>query len=122
MSYACAALTSLILPKNWSIHSTASFENWFVAGVSPLLIPRKNRSAGRLLFGGHNFYPAFARLMVELRMEGHPHMLRHSRASHMLHDGEDIYKVARLLGDTVATVERVYGHSQVEFLKTDSGV
>jgi len=49
-----------------------------------------------------------------------PHLLRHSRATHMLMDGESLYKVAKLLGDTVATVERVYGHHSVEFLATRS--
>jgi integrase len=39
-----------------------------------------------------------------------PHWLRHSRASHMLQDDVPIVKVARLLGDTVAMVDRVYGH------------
>lgn len=51
-----------------------------------------------------------------------PHLLRHSRATHMLMDGEDIYKVARLLGDTVETVERVYGHHTPEYLQTKSNV
>jgi site-specific recombinase XerD len=39
-----------------------------------------------------------------------PHWLRHSRASHMLLDGIPMFKVARFLGDTVETVDRVYGH------------
>lgn len=39
-----------------------------------------------------------------------PHILRHSRATHLLQQGVDIWDVAKLLGDTVATVERVYGH------------
>ncbi|MBO4227999.1 tyrosine-type recombinase/integrase [Bradyrhizobium neotropicale] len=51
-----------------------------------------------------------------------PHLLRHSRATHMLMDGESIYKVAKLLGDTTATVEKVYGHHSVEFLATQSTV
>jgi integrase len=46
----------------------------------------------------------------------HPHILRHSRATHLLQDGKDIYAVAKLLGDTVATVERVYGHQSPYFL------
>ena len=51
-----------------------------------------------------------------------PHLLRHSRATHMLMDGEDPYKVAKLLGDTLATVERVYGHHTPEYLQTKSNV
>lgn len=50
-----------------------------------------------------------------------PHLLRHSRATHLLMDGEDPYKVAKLLGDTMATVERVYGHHSVEYLATTKG-
>lgn len=51
-----------------------------------------------------------------------PHLLRHSRATHMLMDGEDPYKVAKLLGDTLETVERVYGHHSIEYLATKSTV
>jgi integrase len=45
-----------------------------------------------------------------------PHILRHSRATHMLMADEGIYKVARLLGDSVKTVESVYGHHSTEYL------
>lgn len=48
--------------------------------------------------------------------KSHPHIIRHSRATHLLQAGVSIYDVARLLGDTVATVERVYGHHSPEFL------
>lgn len=44
-------------------------------------------------------------------LRSHPHVLRHSRATHLLMDGVNIYDVAKLLGDTITTVERVYGHS-----------
>lgn len=53
---------------------------------------------------------------IGLAYKRNPHMLRHSRATHLLHDGTSIYAVAKLLGDTVSTVERVYGHHSVEFL------
>jgi site-specific recombinase XerD len=39
-----------------------------------------------------------------------PHVLRHSRATHLLEDGASIFAVAKLLGDSVTTVQRVYGH------------
>lgn len=69
-----------------------------------------------------SFYKRFVRRCDAIGILAHPHMLRHSRASHMLCDGESIYKVAKLLGDSVATVERVYGHFSPEFLNTKSGV
>ena len=40
----------------------------------------------------------------------------------MLMDGEDIYKVARLLGDTVPTVLKTYAHATVDYLKTHSTI
>jgi integrase len=39
-----------------------------------------------------------------------------SRATHLLQAGASIYDVAKLLGDTTATVERVYGHHSCESL------
>lgn len=39
-----------------------------------------------------------------------PHVLRHSRATHLLEDGASIYAVAKLLGDSPTTVQKVYGH------------
>ena len=50
-----------------------------------------------------------------------PHVLRHSRATHMLQDGEPIWKVAGLLHDTVETIERVYGHHCPEYLREGAG-
>jgi integrase len=75
------------------------------------------------LFGGNrDFYREFVAVCKAAKITAHPHMLRHSRATHMLMDGESIYKVARLLGDTVATVERVYGHWSTDYLATESGL
>lgn len=45
----------------------------------------------------------------------HPHVLRHSRATHLLQDGKPPYVVANLLGDTLTTVLRVYGHHCPDF-------
>lgn len=50
--------------------------------------------------------------------KGFPHILRHSRASHLLMDGMDMYYVAKLLGDTIATVDRTYGHMNPDDLGT----
>jgi site-specific recombinase XerD len=48
-----------------------------------------------------------------------PHVLRHSRATHMLEDGVSIYAVARLLGDNPTTVQRVYGHISMGSLEDE---
>jgi integrase len=87
------------------------------AEIRPTVERLMNRGQERLL-GSANFYRPFIRLMEGMGITAHPHMLRHSRATHLLQDGEDIYMVARLLGDTVATVDRVYAHSTPEFLMT----
>lgn len=76
-------------------------------------------AAGReRLFSGLDFYRRFKTLCKSLGFgdRDHPHLLRHSRATHLLQDNKSLYSVARLLGDTVATVERVYGHHSAEHL------
>jgi integrase len=71
-------------------------------------------AAGGWLFGrDYDPYKPFHDMCQALglpKAKAKPHSLRHSRATHMLMDGEPIYKVAKLLHDTVGTVERVYGH------------
>lgn len=70
------------------------------------------KKPGDYLFTPGRFYHAFNLLCRALDFEEphHPHMLRHSRATHLLLDGKGIYLVAGLLGDTVKTVEDNYGH------------
>ncbi len=45
-----------------------------------------------------------------------PHILRHTRATHLLQDGKSPFAVANLLGDNLQTVLRVYGHACPDFL------
>jgi len=71
---------------------------------------------------GRRMYKPFVAHMADIGIEAWPHMLRHSRATHMLMDGEDIYKVAKLLGDSVKTIERVYGHFAPGYLRTASNL
>lgn len=68
---------------------------------------------GRLfVYNTAGFYPPFMALCrsLDLPEPHHPHMIRHSRATHLLQDGKNIWDVAGLLGDTVATVQKTYGH------------
>lgn len=75
------------------------------------------------VFSTADFYRPFRELCVSMGMgdRSHPHLLRHSRATHLLQKGVSLYSVARLLGDTVATVERVYGHHSAQHLERELG-
>jgi site-specific recombinase XerD len=66
------------------------------------------------LFGrGYNPYKPFHALCLDCGLpddKAMPHVLRHSRATHLLEDGTPIYMVAQLLGDSIETVQSVYAH------------
>jgi integrase len=71
------------------------------------------------LFVCADFYRPFRDLALSVGIDdarAHPHTLRHTRATHLLLEGKSIYDVAKLLGDTVSTIERVYGHHSHEHL------
>lgn len=73
------------------------------------------------LFGCVDFYRAYVELCRRAGIDAaraHPHIMRHTRATHLLQDGKTIFDVAKLLGDTMATLERVYGHHSAEHLAT----
>lgn len=61
---------------------------------------------------------AFARACKRAGIEDcSPHVLRHSAASHMVMAGVPIAQVARMLGDTEETTERVYGKWAPDYLR-----
>jgi integrase len=71
------------------------------------------------LFGDPNdMYRPFTNHLKALGLgdKAFPHVMRHSRATHLLQDGVPIYDVARLLGDSVAAVDRVYGHHSADYM------
>lgn len=72
----------------------------------------------RLFQSQADFYRPYRALCegAGLADRSHPHVMRHTRATHLLQDGKSIYTVAKLLGDSVATVERVYGHHSADHL------
>jgi integrase len=45
------------------------------------------------------------------------HVIRHTRATHLLQSGAEPWAVANLLGDTLTTVIRVYGHHCPSYLE-----
>jgi integrase len=70
-------------------------------------------SPNHWLWGDDNkMYQEFHDHMVGLGLtdKAYPHILRHSRATHLLQQGVSLWDVAKLLGDTVVTTEKVYGH------------
>src|SRR3546814_10678556 len=48
--------------------------------------------------------------------EASPHTLRHSRITHLLEAGVDIWSVAKLAGDRVVTIDKVYAHASIDHL------
>jgi integrase len=46
-----------------------------------------------------------------------PHVLRHTAATHMARRGVPLWIVAKVLGDTIATVERIYAKHAPEDLR-----
>jgi len=79
------------------------------------------KKPGDRLFKSGRFYHVFNMTcrMLEFDQPHHPHMLRHSRATHLLQDGKKMYSVAALLGDTIKTVEANYGHHSASELMED---
>jgi integrase len=82
------------------------------------LLLEEPKPDGRLFDPPTRFYQRFRQHMEGLGLgrKAYPHILRHSRATHLLMDGVSIWDVAKLLGDTVATVEAVYGHASPEHM------
>lgn len=91
----------------------------FTAILDDLRALMDGKKAGEKLLRPRSFYREFTMLCraLEFPEPFNPHMLRHSRATHLLQDGKDIYDVAALLGDTVATIERNYGHHRPDDLR-----
>lgn len=86
-------------------------ENEYVLGSSKNIRPMFDKYAK---LAGIEVLPARG-MRPECRVT--PHMLRHSRATHLLQAGKDPYAVANLLGDNLQTVLRVYGHMCPDYLE-----
>ena len=70
------------------------------------------------LFVRGDFYVPYRALCesIGLADKANPHTMRHTRASHLLQEGKSIFDVAKLLGDTVGTIEKTYGHHSASYL------
>jgi integrase len=60
---------------------------------------------------------SFRRLCINCNIKASPHVLRHTAATWLVIDGVPLSEVARLLGDSERTVERVYGKHDPDYLR-----
>lgn len=65
---------------------------------------------------GNHLSPAtfqhfFSKLLKETGIKCHAHVLRHTYATILIGEGFDVATVANLLGDTIATIQKVYVHA-----------
>ena len=65
---------------------------------------------------------AFRRLCKECCIKASPHVLRHTAATWLVMDGVPLSEVARLLGNSEAMVEKVYGKHSPDYLRRAVGV
>jgi integrase len=65
-----------------------------------------------------NYYLLFKRHLTALGSpnKAFPHVLRHTRATHLLQDGATVYDVAKLIGDLPTTIEKTYAHHSSDYL------
>ena len=59
----------------------------------------------------------FRRLCKDCNIKASPHVLRHTAATWLVMDGVPLAEVARLLGDSERTVEKVYGKHAPTYLR-----
>jgi len=59
----------------------------------------------------------FTQLCKNNGIKGSPHVLRHTAATWLVMDGVPLAEVARLLGDSEKTVEKVYGKHAPDYLR-----
>lgn len=59
----------------------------------------------------------FRRLCIQCGIKASPHVLRHTAATWLVMDGVPLAEVARLLGDSEKTVEKVYGKHAPDYLR-----
>jgi integrase len=87
--------------------------------MEPIVTDLLASGGKKRLFTTPDFYRPHVALCKEVGIEEgrqHPHIWRHTRATHLLQDGKTLYDVAKLLGDTLKTVELVYGHHSADEL------
>jgi integrase len=98
---------------DFAAHYTTKKKRGGIVPISDALRPwielaERHRESDFVLFHDQPIYPAFVRLGASIDIKVNPHITRHTFASLALQNGVSMEEVAAMLGDTVATVERVY--------------
>lgn len=104
--------------------SKDSLEHYINNGRQKLIT---NKEAHHFLFVNHRGNPLSARgvrkilngMIEKSALDGkiHPHMLRHSFATHLLNNGADLRSVQELLGHAFLTSTQIYTHVTKEHLR-----
>jgi len=96
---------------NMSEHGSKALKDWL----------DKRKSVDKSVFMSMSYLNAWRMVKAIGERAGidvHPHMLRHSRAVHILESGEDMYVAQQVLGHTnIATTMNVYGRLKPMALK-----
>lgn len=90
-----------------------------LSAMEPTLKHLIAKDGVKRLFDQADYYRQYKQVCKSAGIDdarSHPHIMRHTRATHLLQNGKSIYDVAKFLGDTIVTVERVYGHHSADHL------
>jgi integrase len=99
--------------------ATVPISDWLRPILIAILEQIPDRPDAYLLDHPGCIYTAFDRAVVRagLGPDVTPHVLRHTRATHMAQAGADLWDIAGILGDTLATVEKTYAHHHPDYLR-----
>lgn len=99
--------------------ATIPISDWLRPILDRILEQVPQRDDAYLLDHPGCIYTAFDRAVVRARLgeDVTPHVLRHTKATHMAQAGVDLWEIAGVLGDTLATVEKTYAHHHPDYLR-----
>lgn len=99
--------------------ATVPISDWLRPIIDGILEQIPDKPEAFLLDHGGCIYTAFDNAVERAGLgdDVTPHVLRHTRATHMAQAGIDLWEIAGVLGDTLATVEKTYAHHHPDYLR-----